>query len=176
MTDAEWETQAEYERKAFERFHAMRKHNSSRIARQEAWAETVRILDARRIRSRCTHPIAPKDRYWAYDGSAPKGWTFPGLRTLAPDEVDALFPGTLVAFSYQNIDPSRFVFDEYSTIGGKLRVSVPMVGIGYRHTCMTWLPEMGIWRRYQRAIRVKPYRELLPVEIALRTVRAGRYL
>lgn len=156
MTDAEWAEKEKVEREAFERFHGMRKYNSSRRARQEAWAETERILEERRRRSRRTHPIAPKDRYWDFMDEAPPGWTYPAWRTLEDDEVDAMFPGARAAFENQNIGPSRFVYESYDN---KLRVSVPNIGTGYRAVNMTWLPDMRIWRRYQRAVKVKPYRQ-----------------
>lgn len=177
MTDAEWEAQATSEKQAFERFHALKKSNSSRRERQEAWRVTQAILDRRRDRSRRTHPIAPSDRYWDFMNEAPDGWTYPTWRSLEPDEVDELAPGARASFENQGIDRYRFVYEHYDH---KLRVSVPNIGGGYRRTCMTWLPEMGIWRRYHRAVKSRPYRSLDEsanavegMQSAIRTLRAA---
>lgn len=147
------------EQHVFDHFHSLRKHNSSRRARQEAWAATERILERRRRQAMRTHPIAPEHRWWDFNDTAPKGWTFPAFRTLETDEVEELCPGALAAFATQcdDIPRSRFVYAQYDK---KLRLSVPMSHGDTKHSCVTWLPDMKIWRRYCTSVRSRPWRTL----------------
>ena len=162
MTDAEWVAEAEAERVASERFHALRKHNSSRRARQTAWAELERFRWRRMARAARMHPIDPSHRWCDFNDTAPKGWTYPALRTLERDEIEEMFPGALNAFVVQcdDIPSSRIVFDPHGQVGGKLRLSVPMTLPWTKYVNTTWVPEMGIWRRYQAFVKSKPYRQL----------------
>lgn len=160
ITDAEIEA----ERQAFEHFHSLRKYNSSRRERQDAWAAVQRILWRREALSLRAHPIKPSAKWIDFNNTAPAGWTYPGLRSLDTDEVDQMFPGALAAFAAHCVDipESRFVFDEWSGKTGRLRLSVPM-NMRARYTCTMWLPEMRIWRRYSRHISAKPYARIQEV-------------
>lgn len=154
MTDE----QIESERLAFERFHSLRKSNSSRRERQAAWAVVNAILMRRRAQAFRAHPLQPAARWIDFDGTSPDGWTYPGLRSLEPAEIDEMFPGALAAHATQcdDIAESRFVFDQWSGGGGRLRLSIPM-RFGMHGSNATWLPEVGIWRRYCQHVSCKPY-------------------
>jgi hypothetical protein len=67
-----------------------------------------------------------------------------------------LFPGAVAAFATQcdDIPASRFVFDQWDSKNGKLRLSVPL-RLG-RYGCTTWMPEMKLWRRYSKSFRNRP--------------------
>ncbi len=152
FTDAELEA----ERAALDKFHAMRKSNSTRRERQAAYHEAWIYLERRRARAWAAHPIQPAARWSDLEDTSPKGWSYECLRTLEDAEVDAMFPGARAAFATQcdDIPRSRFVFDQWNSKDGRLKLSTPL-GFGGQTT--TWLPEVGIWRRYCRHISSKPW-------------------
>lgn len=150
ITDEELEE----ERAAKELFHSLKRYNSSRAARQTAWRVVENFRWRWLSRYMHSHPVPPRLRYWDALNEAPEGWTYPSLRSLEDAEVDELFPGARAAFAYQNIPRSRFVFDQHAGNGGRLKLSVPL---NYGGHTITWLPEIGIWRRYCRHISAKPY-------------------
>lgn len=150
------------EEETFARFHALRKHNSTKRERVEAWRAVEAILWRRTVQSMRTHPIAPGHRWWDFNDSAPPGWTYPSSRSVEPDEVDECFPGALVAFATQcdDIPCSRFivVVDRVA----RLRLSVPMSpGFDTKHANVVWLPTVGIWRRYSTSVSTKPHTEMI---------------
>lgn len=143
----------------FARFHELRRNNSSRAERQAAWAACERIRMRRQHERMRMHPIDPRWQWWDYFDEAPHNWTYPSGRTLELAEVEHYFPGALDAFDTQcdDIPKSRFVVNEHPF---RLRLSVPM-RLGHDVNATTcWLPDMRIWRRYSRAVKVKPYRVL----------------
>lgn len=152
ITDEEIEA----ERAVRARFHALRKNNSSRALRQAVWRELEVYRWRWMARYGMSHPVPPDRRWFDVLREAPEGWTYPGLRSLERAEVAEMFPGALEAFELQcdNLKPCRFVFDQWSGKEGKLRLSRPL-NTGGQST--TWIPEVGVWRRYSRHISAKPY-------------------
>lgn len=144
----------------FAYFNRLRRGNSSRAERQAAWAACERVHIRRQHARMRMHPIDPRWQWWDHADEAPTGWTYPNGRTLERDEVAYYFPGALEAFDVHctDIPTSRFVVNDGPPL--RLRLSVPtVIGRDCRAT-VCWLPEMGIWRRYSRAVKVKPYRVL----------------
>lgn len=145
------------EQRAFAYFHSLRKGSSTRAQRQAAWRRTQQILEKRERASWYAHPIKPAARWFDVMNESPVGWTYPGCRTLEDAEADELFPGARAALATQcdDLGPYRIVFNNH-----RLRLSVPM---GYGHTRnsnVTWLPEVGVWRRFTIGVSSRPRREL----------------
>lgn len=157
----DYEAEALAEREAKQRFNALTKFNSTKGQRWIAWCEVLKFDDLRRARAERMHPIAPLKR-WSALGVNHDGWTYPHLRTLQSDEVDEMFPGARAALDVQcdDITHKRMVFDQWNTSGGRLRLSVLQTPPETRNSCTTWLPEVGIWRRYCRHVKSKPWRVL----------------
>lgn len=142
------------------RFHALRRSNSSRRERQEAWAAADAITTARHLRRVFAHPIKPTYQWTTFHRSEyHEGWLYPGFRSIEPDEVRAYFPGALEAFGLHCADvrPYRFIVDPWCSAAPRLRVSQPMTGKSNR---MVWMPEVGVWRRYTCSVKSRPHRVL----------------
>jgi hypothetical protein len=145
------------EQRAFAYFHSLRKGSSTRAQRQAAWRRTQQILEKRERASWYAHPIKPAARWFDVMNESPRGWTYPGDRTLEDAEVDELFPGARAALVTQGegLGPYRIVYDAHRCAGGRLKLSVPLSA---RHGIVTWLPEVGIWRRFTCGVSSRPRR------------------
>ncbi len=137
-------------------FHTMRKHTHSRAHRQAAWRKHQNYLDFKAHLQIRAHPIAPRWQWFDWNDTSPKGWTYPGDRTLSNEEVDLFYPGARELTPYPS-RPHRYVCDFFNG----LRLSVPLGSPGW---CARWLPELKLWRVYSKAVRQKPYRVLSPEE------------
>jgi hypothetical protein len=159
-----WQTdeQLAAEDLAFKRFHAMRKHATTRAQRQEAWGVTQDILDRRRAKAWRARPLTEFGEALA-NGEDTKGWTHPGLRSLTIHEVMSYFPGAYsIAPREGAYAEHRFVMDVMTGLFGyekRLRLSVKHhVGKASLGHCAVWIPELFLWRVYSKSVKQKPYR------------------
>jgi hypothetical protein len=154
---------------AREKFHACRKHNTPRPERQRLWREYTNMLEAITIRMERQHPRSPSKQWLAtnVDPVMARGsrWTYARLRSLLPDEVDAIgFGDALGLYDVQCDDlhdRSRFVVDAHVHPERlTLRLSVPLRSWGDTlHTGVVWEPDMRVWRRYAKSVGSHPRRD-----------------
>jgi len=153
-----YEEQAAEEAKAFEHFHSLRKYNSTRKERQDAYYVTFMITQRRHIRFATQRPISPQWQWQDLDRTAPKNWTYPGCRSLERAEVQKYFPGALESFDINctDLQDTRFV------VSGSLKLSRPM-GLRLAGN-VVWHPDARVWRRFTCGVKSHPRRILLPYE------------